>query len=164
MKYELLYIVPTQYTDAEVETIKGTVAGFIETAAGKISRHEILGKLKLAYPIKRVRHGSYVLAQFDAEPAAVKNIDRQLRLTNEVLRHQMILLPPLAESHAFQMISYVAPLSEEGRADEGRPERRPSPTSSPAPVAPVMKREESNMTMEELDKKLDQILETDDKV
>jgi len=163
MKYELLYIVPTQYTDAEVETIKGTVAGLIETAGGKISRHEILGKLKLAYPIKRVRHGSYILAHFEAEKSAMQALDRQLRLTNEVLRHQTILLPSIAEGQAFQMISYVAPLSEEARPEEARGERRPAPSAAPA-AAPVMKREESNMTMAELDKKLDEILETDEKV
>jgi len=161
MKYELLYIVPTQYTDAEVETIKGTVAGLIEASGSKISRHEILGKLKLAYPIKRVRHGSYVLAHFEAEPTALANIDRQLRLATEVLRHQIVVLTPAAEAHPFQMISYVAPLSEEARAEEAPRSARTPVAAAPAPV---MKREDPSITMEELDKKLDEILETDENV
>jgi small subunit ribosomal protein S6 len=159
MKYELLYIVPTQYTDAEVETVKEKVAGMIAAAQGTVSRNESVGKLKLAYPIKKVRHGTYVLVRFESEPKAIAGIERQLRLTDEVLRHQVIQLPNGVEDQPFQMISYVAPLSEEARADEQRAPAKPSsaPTAAPAPV----KREEVSLSIEELDKKLDEILETD---
>lgn len=160
MMYELLYIVPTQYTDAEVETIKGTVSGLIAAQGGTVTKNESVGKLKLAYPIKKVRHGTYVLAHFNLEPENVSVLDQKLRLTNEVLRYQMLSLPPGAEARTFQMVSYVAPLSEEARAEE--PSR--APVRAAAPASMPMKREEPSLSIEELDKKLDEILDADEKV
>lgn len=151
-KYELLYIVPTRFTDDEVEGVRAQVKATIEKVGGKISREEALAKIKLAYPIKKQRHGTYVLVYFTAEPDALKELDRLLRLTDEVLRHTTLLMPKGAEEKTFELTSYVAPLSEEARAERNARREGSSGTA-------VASRTEANMSVEELDKKLDQILD-----
>ncbi len=155
--YELLYIVPTTFTDPEVEGIMANVGKILTSVGITPVRHENVGKIKLAYPIKRVRHGSYILAYFEAEAAALVEFERQLGLTNEVLRHMTLAVEPGTETRPFQMISYVAPLSEEGREE--------SRDTSDRPRARTSKRDEveapAGQVIADLDKKLDEILDTD---
>jgi len=154
MNYELLYIISGQLTDDEVEPIKNKVTSVIEKAQAKIARNENLGKLKLAYPIKHVRHGFYILVEFVAESKAIKAIERELGLMPEVLRQQIIALEGRAEGEEtkkeIKMVSYEAPQRE----DERPPARREEPKKVPAKPA-------KKVNLEELDKKLDEILESD---
>ena len=48
------------------------------------------GKKHLAYPIQDIQDGLYVLTTFSAEPAAVKELDRVMKITDEILRHMII--------------------------------------------------------------------------
>lgn len=172
-KYELLYIVPGQYTDAEIAGIQKTVAEWIEKINGQITRQENLGKIKLAYPINKVRHGTYILVYFDLESHDFSVLDREMRMSHEILRHQIIVAPKGAADRKYEISAYVPPMSEESR--EMRRESpvpvktRPTPASAPippsavpslAPPPPAVK-EESSLTVEELDKKLDELLEDD---
>lgn len=166
-KYELLYIVGTQYTDAEVAEIQTKVAGMLEKVGAKIISNEVIGKIRLAYIIKKARHGSYVLVYFDAEPSVVAAFNRQMELMEEVLRHTLLIREPGAEARKFELTAYVPPLSEEGKRVESKPAlvrekvARPE-TAEAAPVtAQPIDRAEANMSIEELDKKLDEILEDD---
>ncbi len=171
-KYELLYIVPTQYTDDEVVEIKTKIADVVQKNGGTIISSEVLGKIKLAYPINKIRHGSYVLTYFDAEPEAIKEMDRLLSLSEELLRHTIVARPAGAENRIFEISAYVAPLSEEAKEQtrEGAPARLRKTAAStldaiaqPASLAPsATSAEESKMSMVELDKKLDEILDAED--
>ncbi len=157
MTYELLYIVGSQYADNEIAGVMEKIGGMLAKAGAAVARNENLGKIKLAYPIKNARHGTYVLVHFEAEPAAVNALDRSLRLSDEVLRHQIVTLPKGAEKRTYQISAYVAPLSEEARRElPAAPRPRPV-----APAQPPTKREEASMSIADLDKKLDEILETD---
>jgi|SaaInlStandDraft_6_1057023.scaffolds.fasta_scaffold38461_2 small subunit ribosomal protein S6 len=174
-QYELLYIVGAQFTDTEVGEIQGKVKALVEKVGGTLLEDHNLGKIRLAYTIKKVNHGSYILAYLEAEGAMVAELDRQLRLSDDVLRHMIIDRPEGSKASDFELTSYVAPLSEEARAERGpkkkpgaRPERAPKPAATPAPtpaVAPpapsASSAEEKKMSMEELDQKLDKILEGD---
>ncbi|MFH1142272.1 MAG: 30S ribosomal protein S6 [Candidatus Uhrbacteria bacterium] len=160
MKYELLYIVSSSFADAEVEGVQKKIAGIITEVGGQISRDESLGKIKLAYPINHVRHGTYILVHFEAEPEQSNIINNKLRLTEEVLRHTITKPVPGTENKKFELISYVAPLTTEGFSSTVKKKPAPAPRLTPPPptkteeVAPTM-------TVEELDKKLDEILESD---
>lgn len=167
-KYELLFIASSQYTDAEIEKIKTQVVSEVETAGGTVVKTENLGKIRLAYPIKKQRHGTYILVYFDAESSVITTLNRKLTLTDEILRHTITARPAEAEKHVFELTSYVAPLSEEARQEREvshrapivrQPRRKVEEIIPPAPSA--TSQEESKMTMEELDKKLDEILESD---
>lgn len=143
--YELFYIVPTNYTDAEVTGIMENVASMIKKAGGEVTRHENLARLKLAYTIERNHHGVYVLCQFKAETSVIADLDRQVRMTDEIIRHQLSVMPTGADKKQYKLTAYVPPLTDEGRPTESR--RAPA-TSADAPT-----------DMETLTKKMDAALE-----
>ncbi len=163
MKYELLYIVPSSFADAEVEGVQKKISSMVTEAGGEISRDESLEKIKLAYPINHVRHGTYILVHFQAETGIIKGLDAKLKLTEEILRHTLNKMVPGTEDKKYELTSYVAPLSAEGHSTN---RAKPAPAvAAPKKLAPPppAKTEETapKLSVEELDKKLDEILESD---
>ena len=124
----------------------------------------------IALGVKRPLHGTYVLNHVEAEPSVVKELDRQLLLADEVLRQTIVERDPRTDRKQYIIASYVAPLSEEAR-DTRRPVTGTSSstpmTAAPRVAAPAaetpapIRAEEASMSMEELDKKLDEILDKD---
>jgi len=167
-EYELLYIVGTQFTEEEIGGIQGVIATLLENAGAKILRNENLGKIRLAYPIKKIQHGSYILVHFDAEGSALADVNRRLGLTEEVLRHTILERADGAVERTYELVSYVAPLSDEAKAEK-ETKRSSSTSKSSAKKAPEIEiapptpasTEDASLTMEELDQKLDKILEGD---
>lgn len=157
--YELLYIVPAVMTDAEAEAVSAKVSEMISAVGGNIIRTQSLGKIKLAYAINRQKYGFYILTHFDADPATIAKLENALRLHEHVLRHQLIGRPAGAENKTYKLEAYQSPINEEGFAPrrlERETKRRPNqPAVSAAPLA----KSGPEMTIEELDKKLDAILE-----
>lgn len=146
-KYELLYIIAAKYTDAEIESLMEKIKGMIATAGGTVTEMHNLGRRKLAYPISHVRNGNYVLVYFEAEPTAVAKLNEMLRLSTDVLRHLITTKSPyLTKIPSFAEITEI-------RTDEDRDRPRQAAPVQQAPAVAA-----APVTMEELDKKLDQIL------
>ena len=57
---------------------------------GKVEKTDCWGKRRLAYEIQDLKEGLYVLVTFQAEAAAVRELDRVMKITDEVLRHMII--------------------------------------------------------------------------
>lgn len=94
--YELLYIV---HPDLEGSTEKVTekVAGFIKKAEGEITSQEDWGKRKLAYPVAKNDFGVYVLVNFSVDTLRLHEIERDLRLSEEILRSMVVVFPDIKE-------------------------------------------------------------------
>lgn len=88
-KYEVMFIVRS---DLEQDAVQATVDKFlgIINNGGEVVSHEILGKRRLAYEIKKQRDGIYVLIKFNAQPEVVAELDRVMRITDEVIRHLIV--------------------------------------------------------------------------
>ncbi len=85
--YELLYIIRP---DLEAEQITAVVEKFkalLENNGAEITRLDSWGKRRLAYEVKDFREGYYVLVQFKSEPQAAAELDRIIKITEEVLKH-----------------------------------------------------------------------------
>lgn len=96
--YELLYIIPTPFTENEVPQIQEKVNNLIKELGGKIEMSENWGNRKLAYDIKQVKRGFYILNTFTLEPALIKTLDQKLKLVSEVLRFQICKVIPKKEA------------------------------------------------------------------
>lgn len=175
MQYELLYIVPTTFTDEDVGKIEGTVKGLLEKYGATISETIRLGKFRLAYPIKKVRHGHYILVKVETEPANVAKVDEALRLSNDVLRH-LLLRADEVGGDKFELIQFtevnVDTKDERPRRKrEGEVEKKVGDELKEG-VAAIESKEKSaeekkepalGISDEELDKKLTAALEDDAK-
>ena len=88
--YELVYIIQP----GEEELINAIVAKFenlINNNGGVIEKMDRWGKKRLAYEIKDFTEGYYVLVNFNAEPKTVQEIERVMKITDEVIRHLLIV-------------------------------------------------------------------------
>ncbi len=90
--YELVFIVNPEIGDEVLEATVGNVSQFITSQGGIISGEERWGKRKLAYPIKRLEEGSYVLTRFKMRPESCKELETNLKISEEVLRHLLVKL------------------------------------------------------------------------
>ena len=84
--YELMYImVPTLEGEA-LEAVMTKVTTLIESVNGTITEVKKWGKRRLAYEINDIKDGFYVVVTFDADPSSISEIDRVLKLTEEIIR------------------------------------------------------------------------------
>jgi small subunit ribosomal protein S6 len=84
--YECVLIARNDVTQQQVEGIVDGIAGQLETDGGAMIKREYWGLRSLAYRIKKNRKGHYMLMGLDAKPAFVSEMERQLRLNEDVLR------------------------------------------------------------------------------
>ena len=88
--YELVFIISPEVTDEEVPSTVTEVSEIVNKIGGNVTETSQWGRRKLAYPIKRFTEGNYVLAQIELEPALTKELEANLRVSDEVLRHLLI--------------------------------------------------------------------------
>ncbi len=88
--YEILFIVPNKFTEEEAKKISSKVEKMISDVEGKIGFSEFWGKKKLAYKINHNEYGYYSLLEFELDKEKLAKLDRELRLSTEILRHQIV--------------------------------------------------------------------------
>ena len=88
-KYELMFIIDPVLDDEKKEAVIETVKGII-AASGEVAATDVWGLKKLAYPIEKKTEGYYVVMQFAATPDLPKELDRRLRISDNVMRHIIV--------------------------------------------------------------------------
>ena len=87
--YEIMYIVKPIEEEA-FEAIVAKFENLITANGGNVEKTDRWGKRRLAYEIQDLQEGLYVLMAFEAEAATVKELDRVMKITDEVMRHMII--------------------------------------------------------------------------
>ena len=89
INYEVMFIIDPALEDdakeATIEAVKGIIA-----AEGEVGNTDVWGMRKLAYPIQKKSEGYYVVIEFKAEPTLPKELDRRLKISDNVMRHLII--------------------------------------------------------------------------
>ncbi len=85
-KYETIIVIDSLLKTEEIEGIISKYERFISANGGNIEIVERWGKRRLAYEIKKRQYGIYVLIRFDAPSAMIKQLDREYRLNEYLLR------------------------------------------------------------------------------
>ncbi|MEW6716705.1 MAG: 30S ribosomal protein S6 [Chloroflexota bacterium] len=89
--YELVFIVHPELEETAFQEIVQKVQSWITDGGGEVTQLDIWGKQKLKYPIKRQQEGQYVLVKAQMPPALCSDLERNLRLTEQVLRFLLIV-------------------------------------------------------------------------
>lgn len=84
--YEMLYVLDASLTEEANDALVKKFEEIVSSSNGKVVSTDKWGVKKLAYPINYKNDGFYVLMTFEAEGAAVKELDRIAGLSTEVLR------------------------------------------------------------------------------
>ncbi len=123
-RYELMLLFRPDLEDDQLQAAVERVTRAIVNAGGGLSKISPWGKRRLAYPIQHHRDASYFLIHFDIEPAAVREIERGLLISEEILRHLVVVLEPRK--------------SAAGGADEGVPAEVDGDDLGPPPDVDVL--------------------------
>ena len=91
-KYELMYIIDTAVEEEARKALIERFNGVITNNGGKVEKVEEWGKRRLAYAIDYKTEGYYVLVNFEAESTVPAEVERNLKITDSVIRYQVIRL------------------------------------------------------------------------
>ncbi|MBI4709411.1 MAG: 30S ribosomal protein S6 [Candidatus Portnoybacteria bacterium] len=141
--YELTYIVNPNLSEAEVAAQSERTRGFINALSGEIKNERLGEKRKLAYLIKKEKFGFFVTLEFNIESDKVEELEKQMRLEPQILRHLLIVKQEAKPTPSYMMRSKERPIRTQDIAASAKSHAQPT----------------EKVKMEELDKKLDEILE-----
>ena len=88
--YEVMVILDPSLDERTVAPTLDTFLNVIRTSGGNVEKVDVWGRRRLAYEIKKQPEGIYALLDVNAEPDAVKELDRQLSLQDTVLRTKVL--------------------------------------------------------------------------
>ena len=96
--YECVLIARNDVTQQQVEAIADTVGADLEHDGGSVKKREYWGLRSLAYRVKKNRKGHYMLLGLDAKPAFITEMERLLRLNEDVLRFMTLRVEEIEEA------------------------------------------------------------------
>ena len=88
--YECVLIARNDVTQQQVEAVADGIGTNLDADDGSVKKREYWGLRSLAYRVKKNRKGHYMLLGLDAKPAFITEMERQLRLNEDVLRFMTI--------------------------------------------------------------------------
>ena len=88
--YELVLIISPNVAEEDIPKTVDRVTEFVTAHGGTVKGVDHWGRRKLAYHIKRFAEGHYVVAQFEVDPQVTDELESNLRISEEVLRHLLV--------------------------------------------------------------------------
>ena len=113
--YENVFIARQDISATQAEALTEQFANLIAEQGGKVTKKEQWGLRNIAYRIKKNRKGHYVLMNIEAPPAAVTEMERQMRINEDVLRYLTVRVDALEEGPSAMLQSR----SRDDRDDRG---------------------------------------------
>jgi small subunit ribosomal protein S6 len=118
--YETVFIARQDITSAQAETLAQTYAQMIADNGGQVAKTEHWGLKTLAFRMNKNRKGHYVLFNIDAPSAAVLEMERNMRINEDVLRYMTVRVDALEEGPSAMVQNRDRGGSERGdRPDRG---------------------------------------------
>ena len=88
-KYESVVIIDPSVEEEKVKELSQKFTDIINSD-GKVEKVEELGKKRLAYEVKKNKEGYYVIINFEANPNLISELERNYRITDEVMKFMVI--------------------------------------------------------------------------
>jgi small subunit ribosomal protein S6 len=119
--YENVFIARQDVPAAQVDTLADTLTNIVKEQGGQVTKKEYWGLRNLTYRIKKNRKGHYMLLNIDGPAAAVKELERNLRLNEDILRFLTVRVDALeAGPSAVLQSRDRGDRDREGRGGRGR--------------------------------------------
>ncbi len=123
-RYELMLLFRPDLEDDKLQSAVEKVTRAIVNAGGTLTKVSPWGKRRMAYDIEHFREASYFLLHFDIAPAAIRDLERGMLISEEILRHLVTVL-----------VDHGSAMSEEDIPPAAVPaddsERQPAPAQEP---------------------------------
>jgi len=139
--YELLCILSPVLEGDDLEQMKNQISEMIQGLEGTIEFKEI-NKRVLAYPINKQKQGLYLLSEITLKPEKLIEFSKELKTKKQILRHLITQLETFKSPEEPKMRRAIKPTKKITEAKETPEPQKPKPEK----------------TLEEIDKKLDEII------
>jgi small subunit ribosomal protein S6 len=103
--YENIFIARQDISGAQVDALADTFTQLVADNGGEIKKREYWGLRNLAYRMRKNRKGHYVLFNIDGPPAAIAELERTMRINEDVIRYLTIRVDALEEGPSVIMQS-----------------------------------------------------------
>ncbi|MBE9528484.1 MAG: 30S ribosomal protein S6 [Proteobacteria bacterium] len=132
-RYETICIIKADIGEAEIKAIVTKSSELIVRESGIVNTVDEWGRRRLAYPIQKKHDGYYVLFDYNSGPAASKELERSLKINEDVVRQQTVKLDT----------EYVAPAPEPEKVEEPVAAAAPATEAAPAEKTEAPAKEET---------------------
>lgn len=133
--YESVIIARQDMSGAQVEGLADTMATVVQELGGSVVKREHWGLKSLAFRVKKNCKGHYIMFNLDAPWAAVAEMERQMRLSEDVLRYMTIRVDEIEEGPSAMMQARSSRDDRPRRGDRDRSrDDRYRDDAEPAPV------------------------------
>jgi small subunit ribosomal protein S6 len=88
--YEVMFIAHPDLDDASLSALVDKAKGWVSAAGGQVTQVDLWGRRRLAYPIRKQSEGQYILMQTQMAASGTRELERNMRLTEQVMRFQVI--------------------------------------------------------------------------
>ena len=107
--YEVMVILEPSLEESQVQQIINRSTEVLTKGNGTVNKVEKWGKRRLAYELNHRTEGYYVLFDVTSEPPPMDELDRALRLADDVLRHKIVRIPDKVAGRKLAAASGAAP-------------------------------------------------------
>lgn len=121
--YEIMFIVRPEVPEEDLDRMIAQFEGVVTSTGGVVQKAEKWGRRRLAYPIRRCREGQYVLFTVESNPPTVKEFERRLKVSDQVVKFLTV-----------RVDEELKRLEKLRRKREKRAARRKAPAAAPAPA------------------------------
>jgi small subunit ribosomal protein S6 len=138
--YETLFITPPNLSEDDEQAVLDAMAQVVSAGGGSFLANDRIGRRRLAYPIRKFEDGVYVRFLYDAQPDVPKELERRIRLSDNVLRSLTVVL----EKEWAESARVEAKRDAERRAEAAaEAERQAAAAAAEAAAAPKPSESES---------------------
>ena len=101
--YEHVFLTRQDAAPAQVDALTEQYKALLATNGGKVTKTEYWGLKSLTYRIKKNRKAHYTLFNIDAPSAAVQEMERQMSISEDVIRYMTVKVEALEDGPSAQM-------------------------------------------------------------
>jgi small subunit ribosomal protein S6 len=129
--YEVMFIVRPDLTDEDLDKLVSTLESQVGTAGGTIKSIDKMGKRRLAYEVRTFTDGMFVLFTIEGEGALIKEVERRLRVQEQVIKFITVRVD--TEQKRLAKVKAIRDTKVRGKGTRAAE----AAAAEPAPVAPA---------------------------
>jgi small subunit ribosomal protein S6 len=88
--YELIFIIAPVVEEESIQGVVDNVSTRIQADGGEVTKVDVWGRRRLAYPIQKFTEGTYVLVDAQLKPDALSELERNLKLNTSIIRYLLV--------------------------------------------------------------------------
>jgi len=133
--YETLFVVKPTLTEEEINSQIERVKAILDKEGAELVATDDMGMRKLAYPVEKHNRGYYTVLLFKAEGGVIAELERNLRINEEIIKFLTVKYSKTKEVAQFNKLAEAAKKKEQSAPEPGRSEAAEAPEATEAPEA-----------------------------